>query len=59
MAAGRDGGGIVGVGAEGHIIATYKIRDQQQFDRNYKLAWLQTTACLWHGSPQLIVTVSK
>lgn len=32
MAAGRDGGGIVG----GHIIATYKIRDQQQFERNYK-----------------------
>ncbi len=55
MAAGKDGGEIGG----GHIIATYKIRDQQQFDSNYKLQKLQTTACLWHGSPQIIVTVSK
>lgn len=55
MAAGKDGGKIVG----GHIIATYKIRDQPWFDRNYKLPAYKTTVCLWHGSPQIILTVSK
>lgn len=49
----RDGGGIVGA----HIIATYKIRDQHQLDRNYKLpSCKQQPAC---GAAPPSVTVSK
>lgn len=50
MAAGRDGGGIVG----GHIIATYKIRDQQQFDRNYKLPGYKQQPAYGMALPRLL-----
>lgn len=41
---------------KGHIITTYKIRDQCWRDR---AAQLQTSHSLWHSSLHLFVTVSK
>lgn len=52
---GRDGGGIVGA----HIIATYKIRDQHQLDRNYKLPSCKQQPASGIAPPSVTVSKSK